>query len=196
MPTIVEQDDRRHAVIWTPEKLSADFYTGLKAELDAGGGAALHHHLLHLDLGDFGPASKPPMTDAKRELIDQSLDSPSRFVLAFEKGDVEGFPAKGSPALLTPCLSQDLYELYGEWCNRQGLKAMNMPKFINAVDRKHKGVIERKRVGGTGNPVRVLHLPGGQTKPEGIPESEWLLNRIDSFKTALKDFKNTKGGFL
>ena len=42
LKTIVEQDDRRHAVIWTPEKLSADFYTGLKAEIDNGGGAALH----------------------------------------------------------------------------------------------------------------------------------------------------------
>jgi putative DNA primase/helicase len=58
------------------------------------------------------------MTDAKRELIDQSLDSPSRFVLSFEKGDVEGFPGKTSPRLLMPCLSQDFYELYGEWCRR------------------------------------------------------------------------------
>lgn len=193
MPTIVEQDDRRHAVIWTPEKLPADFYTGLKAEIDAGGGAALHHHLLHLDLGDFGPASKPPMTDAKRELIDQSLDSPSRFVLAFEKGDVDGFPAKGRPALLTPCLSQDFYELYGDWCRRQGLKALNQPKFMNAVDRKHKGRVERKRIGGTGNPARVLHLPGGQVKPDTANESDWLFDRVQIFKDALKEFKAASG---
>ncbi len=195
MPTIVEQDDRRHAVIWTPEKLSADFYTGLKAEIDNGGGAALHHYLLHLDLGDFGPSSKPPMTDAKIELIDQSLDSPSRFVLAFEKGDIDGFPAKNAPALLTPCLSQDFYELYGEWCRRQGLKALNQPKFMNAVDRKHQGKVERKRVGGTSNPVRVLHLPGGHDLPAAQNESEWLAYRIDIFKTAAKDYKATSGGF-
>jgi len=195
MPTIVEQDDRRHAVIWTPEKLSADFYTGLKAEIDSGGGAALHHYLLHLDLGDFGPSSKPPMTDAKIELIDQSLDSPSRFVLAFEKGDIDGFPAKNAPALLTPCLSQDFYELYGEWCRRQGLKALNQPKFMNAVDRKHQGKVERKRIGGTSNPVRVLHLPGGHDLPAGQNESEWLAYRIDIFKTAAKDYKATSGGF-
>lgn len=195
MPTIVEQDDRRHAVIWTPEKLSADFYTGLKAEIDSGGGAALHHYLLHLDLGDFGPSSKPPMTDAKIELIDQSLDSPSRFVLAFEKGDIDGFPAKNAPALLTPCLSQDFYELYGEWCRRQGLKALNQPKFMNAVDRKHQGKVERKRVGGTSNPVRVLHLPGGHDLPAAQNESDWLAYRIDIFKTAAKDYKATSGGF-
>lgn len=195
MPTIVEQDDRRHAVIWTPEKLSPDFYAGLKAEIDNGGGAALHHYLLHLDLGDFGPSTKPPMTDAKRELIDQSLDSPSRFVLAFEKGDVEGFPAKAAPALLTPCLSQDFYELYGAWCHRQGLKALNQPKFMNAVDRKHQGRVERKRLGGTGNPARVLHLPGGHEAPAGQNESDWLADRADIFKQALKDFKNTSGAY-
>jgi len=195
MPTIVEQDDRRHAVIWTPEKLSPDYYAGLKAEIDNGGGAALHHYLLHLDLGDFGPSTKPPMTDAKRELIDQSLDSPSRFVLAFEKGDVDGFPAKAAPALYTPCLSQDFYELYGEWCRRQGLKALNQPKFMNAVDRKHQGRVERKRLGGTGNPRCVLHLPGGHEPPTGQNESDWLAHRCDLFKTALKDFKNTTGGF-
>ena len=196
MPTIVEQDDRRHAVIWTPEKLSPDFYNGLKAEIDAGGGAALHHYLLHLDLGDFGPASKPPMTDAKKELIDQSLDSPSRFVLAFEKGDVDGFPAIDKPALLTPCLSQDFYELYGDWCRRQGLKSLNQPKFMNAVDRKHQGTVERKRIGHTGNPARVLHLPGGHTKPVAASESDWLAERIQIFKDALKDFKATNGGFV
>jgi putative DNA primase/helicase len=193
MPTIVEQDDRRHVVIWTPEKLSADYYQGLKRELDAGGSAALHDYLLHLDLGDFGPSSKPPMTDAKRELIDQSLDSPSRFVLAFERGDVEGFPAASAPALLTPCLAMDFYDLYCEYSRRNGIKALSTPKFMNAVDRKHRGRTERKRIGGSGNPVRVLHLPGGHTKPDTGAEGDWLQDRVDVFKTALKDYKNTTG---
>lgn len=196
MPTIVEQDDRRHAVIWTPDKLSADFYTALKAEIDAGGGAALLHHLLHLDLGDFNPASKPPMTDAKRTLIDQSLDSPSRFVLSYEAGDVTGFPGKNSPAVLTPCLSQDFYELYGEWCRRQGIKTMPQPKFINAVERKHKGYVERKRIGNSGNPARVLHLPDGHKKPDTSSETDWLYDRIQIFKDALRDYKATTGGFV
>ena len=135
------------------------------------------------------------MTDAKLELIDQSLDSPSRFVLAFERGDIEGFPAKNRPALLTPCLSQDFYELYGEWCRRQGLKTLNQPKFMNAVDRKHHGKVERKRLSGSSNPVRVLHLPGGQEKPAAVNESDWLDERVEVFKTAFKDYKATTGGY-
>ena len=193
MPVILEEDDRRHAVIWTPEKLSADFYNGVKAEIENGGVAALHHYLLHLDLGDFGVATKPPMTDAKRTLIDQGMDSPSRFVYAFEAGDVDGFPAKAAPALLTPCLSQDFFELYCEWCTRQRIKALSQPRFMNAVDRKHKGVVERKRAG-LGNPVRILSLPGGQEKPVGNNESDWLAERAQIFKHALKDYKATAFG--
>ena len=189
MPVVLEQDDRRHAVIWTPEKLSADFYKGVKAEIENGGVAALHHHLLHLDLGDFSEATLPPMTDAKRELIDLSLDSPSRFVNAFERGEVELFPAKDAPKLLLPCLSQDFFELYCEWCRRLGLKALNAPKFVNQVQRKHKGTTERKRVGDAKNPSTVLTLPGGHEKPPAMNEADWLSERCHAFKLALKDFK-------
>ena len=192
MPVILEEDDRRHAVIWTPEKLSADFYNGVKAEIENGGVAALHHYLLHLDLGDFGVATKPPMTDAKSELINLGMDSPSRFVYAFEAGDVDGFPAKAAPALLTPCLSQDFFELYCEWCRHQGLKALNQPRFMNAIKRKHKAVVAYKRYetsGGVKGPHAVVYLPGGQELPVSDSETQWVGYRIDIFKSSLKDYK-------
>ena len=195
MPVVLEEDDRRHVVIWTPEKLSTDFYKGVQAEINAGGIEALHHYLLHLDLGDFTNSTNPPMTDAKRELIDLSLDSPSRFMLAFEAGDVSGFPGKGKPALLSPMLSMDLFELYQAWCGGVGLKALNQPRFANAVMRKHKGVVARKRYDtsiGTKGPSAVTFLPGGQEMPVGGSEVDWLGERIDVFRTALKDFRSSK----
>lgn len=196
MPVVLEEDDRRHAVIWTPEKLGRDFYSGVQREIEAGGVAALHDYLLHLDMGDFVPSTMPPMTDAKRELIDLSLDSPPRFMLAFEAGDVDGFPGKRSPRLLSPMLSQDLYELYCDWCRRVGLKSLNQPRFANAVMRKHGGVVHRKRYDvevGTKGPAAITYLPGGHEAPPGRGESEWLGERVGVFKTALKDFKATGG---
>lgn len=193
MPVVLEEDDRRHAVIWTPEKLSRDFYQGLMAEIDAGGVAALHHHLLHLDLGDFDAGTLPPMTDAKRELIDLSKDSPSRFIQAFESGDVDGFPAKKAPALLTPALSTDLFELYGLWCHRNGLRALNQPRFANALMRKHGARTERKRYevdGITKGPAAVIYLPGGADLPPGASETDWTGQRIDVFRRALKDYRS------
>lgn len=193
MPVVLEEDDRRHAVIWTPEKLEPSFYAQVKAEIAEGGVEALHDYLLHLDLGDFTSATLPPMTDAKRELIDLGLDSPSRFVQSFERGDVDGFPGKETK-LLMPCLSQDFFELYCEWCRRLGLKSLNQPRFMNAVCRKHKGVVERKRYGEVKNPARVLYLPGGHEKPPAESELYWLDDRIHAFRTALKDFKGFNGG--
>jgi putative DNA primase/helicase len=192
MPVVLEEDDRRHAVIWTPEKLDQAFYAQVKAEIADGGVAALHDYLLHLDLGDFTDGTLPPMTDAKRELIDLGLDSPCRFVHAFTKGDVDGFPSR-EQKLLLPCLSQDFYELYQEWCRRQGLKSLNQPRFMNAVTRKHKGLVERKRYGEVKNPARVLSLPGGHEKPVADSEVYWLDDRIHAFRQALKDFKGFNG---
>lgn len=195
MPVVLEEDDRRHTVIWTPEKLGPEFYRDLKAEIDRGGVAALHDHLLNLDLGDFGPATLPPMTEAKRELVDLGKDSPSRFVDAFEAGDLEGFPAKGGKAgLLMPCLSSDLYALYCTWCSRVGLKALHMPRFANALMRKHKAVSERKRWSDgtlTKGPHAFTWLPGCHEMPPGSSETTWLGERVFAFQQSLKDFKGS-----
>ena len=196
MPVVLEEDDRRHCVIWTPPKLSRDFYREVQAEIDAGGVAALHHYLLHLPLGDFDNHTLPPMSAAKRELIDLGLDSPSRFVLALEAGDVPGFPGKDRPKLLTPALSQDMFDLYQTWCSNVGLKALNLPRFSNALMRKHDAKTTRKRYdlgdGATKGPSAILDLPGGQELPVGTNETYWLGERIQIFRTALKDYKGQK----
>ena len=191
MPVVLEEDDRRHAVIWTPAKLSKEFYRALAHEIETGGVEALHDYLLNLDLGDFRPSTEPPMTDAKRELINLGMDSPSRFVAAFEAGEIDGFPAKLAPRLLLPALSQDFYSLYCEWCRRQGLKALNAPRFSNALMRKHSATTDRKRVGRIGNPKTILTLPGGWDCPDGENESDFLAERVEAFSTALKDYRGS-----
>lgn len=91
-PLVLEQDDRRFAVIWTPEKLDQDFYEDVKEEIDSGGIAALHDYLLNVDLGDFKPWTLPPMTQAKADLITLGLDSTERFIRAWLAGDLEPIP--------------------------------------------------------------------------------------------------------
>jgi putative DNA primase/helicase len=118
-PLILEQDDRRYTVIWTPDKLSETFYREVRAEIDAGGQAALHQHLLDLDLGDFDEHTKPPMTRAKAELIDRSLDSVERFLREWQAGDVI-HDARQGPVPFCPCASSQLYRVYLDWCRRMG----------------------------------------------------------------------------
>lgn len=192
MPVVLEEDDRRHAIIWTPAKLLPEFYAKVKAEIDSGGALALYDYLLQVDLTGFTNATLPPMTAAKQELIGLSLDSPSKFMRAFEAGDVPGFPAKGRPAVYSPCLSMDLYEVYKWWCNTTGERALPQARFGNAITRKHGAKVLQKRfemLTGTKGPSSVCFLDGGHELPAGRSEVEWLGYRIDLFKTAVKDLK-------
>lgn len=197
LPVVLEADDRRHAVIWTPAKLPQDFYAGLKHEIANGGVQALYDFLLHLDLGDFNDGTLPPMTEAKRDLIDLSKDSPSKFVQAFEDGDIDGFPGLREPKLLSPMLSSDLYELYKAWCARTGLKALAQPRFAADLKRKHQVLVDRKRYTVSDSegfslrergPVAVSYFRGGHELPVGAVEKEWLSERIDVFNRAVRDF--------
>lgn len=111
-PVILENDDRRHCVIWTPEKLDESYYASVSEEIDNGGIEALHHALLTLDLGDFKPWTKPPMTRAKRELIDLNKDSVEVFLDEWQAGYLD-IP-------FCPCKSSSLYQAYSAWCRRTG----------------------------------------------------------------------------
>lgn len=79
MPVVLEEDDRRHCVIWTPARpAGVDYYARVRAEIAAGGIAALHHYLLHLDLGDSpDPGTVPPATDAKQGRSSWAWTAPS-----------------------------------------------------------------------------------------------------------------------
>ena len=127
-PLVLDKDDRRYAVIWTPEKLPEGFYADVKAELDEGGIAALHYHLLNLDLGDFNEHTKPPMTQAKADLIEESADSIDVFVDEWIAGEIE---IKGEPLPFIPCLGTHLYTHYSAWARERGFNNIrNQKKLI------------------------------------------------------------------
>lgn len=183
MPVVLEDDDRRHAVIWTPDKRGQEFYAAVRAEIAAGGIAALHDHLLNVDLSAFDEGTHPPMTSAKAELIGLSLDSTSRFYRDLAAGELGAIP-------MLPALATDVFELYRAWCQRIGAKAAPMPKLVNALARKHGVRSERKRYTlgyDTRGPNAVLYLgdlpDGPQTEPARLGTS------IEMFRTAMRDYK-------
>jgi putative DNA primase/helicase len=184
VPVVLEEDDRRHAVIWTPQKLGPAFYAEVMAEMRNGGIEALHDFLLHRDLGDFQPGTLPPYTDAKDELIQLSLDSTVRFHRALTAGDIEGVTPR-------PALSTDVYELYRAWCNRNGFKPAPSPRLINALERKCKVVSARKRyvdTGGIKGPHGVLMLGKEECGPADS-ETAWLGDHITRFRRSIGVFK-------
>jgi putative DNA primase/helicase len=113
-PMALERDDRRYAVIWTPGKWQADLYNAVLTEIREGGVAALHDHLLGVDLKDFGPATLPPMTDAKTDLVELGMDSSERFFVEWTSERLSMLP-------VCTVRSEDLYQAYTHWCRMQGV---------------------------------------------------------------------------
>lgn len=169
MPVVLEEDDRRHCVIWTPGKAGRDYYAKVMAEIAAGGVAALHHYLLHLDLGDFDPGTAPPVTDAKHELIQLGLDSPIRF---YDELMLEEIPK----VLPVPGLSTDWYELYKTWCQKHGYRHAPESKFVTALVRQ-RGVLKKRcryDVVGRERGPHFFLLLGRASAGEGMSQQAYL----------------------
>lgn len=184
MPVVLEEDDRRHVVIWTPDKLSAEFYSQVAAEIANGGSAAMFDYLLNLDLGDFTPSTAPPHTDAKDELVNLSLDSTTRFYYALMQEEI-------GQCRLTPALSADVFELYKLWCTRTGTRPANQPKLVHTLRRKH-GLLQAKKRYNTfatqSSPVSILYL-GDHEPPAGQSEAAWLGDKIEQFRENVRTYR-------
>lgn len=134
MPLVLEDDDRRYCVIWVPPKLDDNFFTALNAEIEDGGIVALHQHLLTLNLGEFKPWTKPPMTGSKRDLIQQSLSSEDRFITTWRAGEIEGRDGEVLP--FCPCLGSHLYQAYEHWCHGIGERARRAQELIGLAAKR------------------------------------------------------------
>ena len=145
MPLVLENDDRRHVVIWVPPKLDDGYFAMVNEEIENGGIAALHHYLLNLDLGDFKPWTKPPMTRAKMELIDRAASSEERFVRDWMALELEN--AEGDTLPLCPANGSTLYHVYERWCRAHGeIRPRPANQFIGYINKLHgwsAGKVER-----------------------------------------------------
>ncbi|WP_298580549.1 DUF5906 domain-containing protein [uncultured Luteimonas sp.] len=196
MPVVLEEDDRRHCIIWTPPKKPKEFYAELLREIETGGVEALHDHLLHLDLGDFNPGTLPPDTEAKRELIDLAQDSPVEFVDAVFRMDVKGTVADGR---VLAGLTQDWFDIYRHWCSLVGVKPASLKRFVNALEKRRGLRAERKRYYTWSDydiaPEKVgphSVITFGNEPPEGEDELAWLGKQVGQLRSRVNDMKGSR----
>jgi putative DNA primase/helicase len=186
-PMALERDDRRYAVIWTPPKWEEAMYNAVLAEIRDGGVAALHDYLLQLDLGDFGPATLPPMTQAKEDLIELGMDSSERFYVEWTKGY--------TPLPAVTVRTEDLYDGYKHWCGRQGvMKPAQLSTFVGNVS-KRPGVRKGRERHFLNHSQRIVQSmliapPGCELKAS----PQQLADGINQFNKALHDWKKPNGG--
>lgn len=185
-PLVLERDDRRYCVVWTPAKLDADFYRAVADEIAGGGIAALHDYLLNLDLGDFNEHSKPPVTKAKTELIEVSFNSTERFILDWLNGRLEGVPA-------LPCRSESLYGLYKTWCQRNGhLRFAPSNAFLGDIGKRPdlRKAVERYEAS-AGIKQATFITPLSAEMPEGRSKPAWLASCADQFDRGVGTWKSS-----
>lgn len=188
-PLPIENDDRRHCVIWTPPQLEEEFYDALWLEIENGGIAAFYHYLLNLDLADFHPKKRPPMTQAKQNLINLSLPSESRFIAEWVGGDTR-WP-------VVPCKSMDLYAAYLKWCKENGeTRPRPSHQFLGTVanmlgwEKRKARVFENMHFTGKTKPewmvippARVLQQFGKEQSPD-MSAANWLTESLIEFKNS------------
>jgi putative DNA primase/helicase len=195
---VIEEDDRRHCVIWTPPKKDPEYYKAVSAEINNGGIEALHDWLLGIDLGDFNEHTKPPMTTAKEELLMLSKDSILRFYEEWMAGEFEWTSedyqdTQGMKSNNTPVLSEDLYELYKSWCGRQGVRPSPLNRAIDYIA-KRPGVNKLRKwyqLDGkdSASARTVIYPPRCLEQPIGKIEKIWLGYCLLNFKKTVNIYK-------
>lgn len=190
-PMVLERDDRRYCIIWTPPKLEAEFYHQVLDEIAAGGVEALHDYLLNLDLGDFGPATLPPITQAKKDLIELSLDSSERFWNQWLERQL--------PLPVGPVRTQDLYNAYRHWCGEQGVAKPAQQSTLIGTLSKRPGT-KQSRPRHYENHSRtvtkqssVLWPPGSEMDIDMVALSEHLVNFADALHRWKAPYKDGGG---
>lgn len=190
-----------------PPKPSDEFFAEVDEEISNGGIAALHDYLLNLDLGDFRPWTRPPMTEAKADLIELGLSSEERFTREWMQLGIAG--PNGDVLPFCPCLGSHLYSAYEAWCKVNGeFRPRPMNHFINYLGKqpgwtagkpeftwrsmRDKSPANRKMVVPASDAVAgaVKLAPAGHaqvdlTRDKFGSKAEWLTQSFFAFEAAI-----------
>jgi putative DNA primase/helicase len=202
-PLPIDNDDRRHLVVYTPPARDASFYDDVFLELENGGVEAFYDYLMRVDISGFHPKKRPPMTESKQALIDLSLPSEAIFVREWAAGHIDS----GAQALpFGPCSGAQLHAAYARWA-RSALvhRARDLTQFIGYVGRLPGWVAGKafptyESIGATTRKNRKMVIPSDAAladamkttsghvmkQGEGQSQQSWLTECFFKFQQALE----------
>ena len=176
-PLPIEEKDRRFLVLNPNKDLTGDLHEKVMRELKTNGVQAFYTYLMGLDLSDFHEHVKPPMTIAKKTMIDYSRAGFDTFYHEWVNGDTK-FP-------FISCKSEQLYKAFGQWTRNTGEHQISMKRFI--IEGKKHGIIPSdKAKHWKGNRIKgqnKIILVG--EKPDSEQEQVWLGLQIEQFEDSL-----------
>lgn len=176
-PLPIEEKDRRFLVLNPNKDLSGKLHEIVMQEIKTNGVQAFYTYLMNLDLTDFHEHVKPPMTIAKKTMIDYSRAGFDTFYHDWINGDTK-FP-------YVSCKSEQLYKAFGQWTRNTGEHQISMKRFV--IEGKKHGIVpseKAKHWKGTRSSGQNKVLIVGE-KPEGEQEQIWLGLQIEKFQDSL-----------
>jgi putative DNA primase/helicase len=194
-PIVLERDDRRYFVMWTPPKLDAVNYAAIAEEIRNGGIAALHDFLLKLPLDDFTPDSKPPMTVAKRELINISMDGWEQFAMSWAEGLLRhyGLVGEKDEGPVLPVDIDTLYQVYCRWSEDNGQRFKERKNEFSAKVGKLNGFAKRERqhvtLGHNKRQLTMIYPFGNTEPPAGKTLGQWNSSSVERVTDAIRTVK-------
>jgi hypothetical protein len=193
-PLALEDGDRRYFVVYTPPRRHDDLYRRVADCLAAGGAEAFYRYLLDYDVSGFSEFDIPPMTTAKRDLIELGLKPAERFIREWLQGYL--------PLPLQVCSAGQLYRAFRRWCaltgerfppiQEQFSKSVNKSVALIGMKQPNGAPLRYKVVklddGKSGKRADRMWIPAGCGHPEGTTEGAWAAESVACFESCLSDF--------
>lgn len=182
LPLPVEPSDRRFLVIWPEEQMYKELQTGVDFEMANGGAEAFYGYLLSLDLilndEPFGPHTKPPMTEAKKRLIEHGLPIWEVFFNEWEAGRLRH---NDRPVPYCPCRVGDLFKVFDVWTTRHKESGMGSHKFQSFIGTKVRKKRDVDYSVGAAMQKATFFIPHDMNAPDGVTQKEWLGGCVAEF---------------
>lgn len=182
LPWPIGENDRRMLVLWPMLTLQDKAQKRIGWEIENGGIAAFYDYLLNYDIGDFDERTRPPHTPARQRLVDLSMASWETFYNQWRTGEL-GVP-------FTLCRTQDLHDLFLEWCSKLKEHALSDTKFSLFMSTKPDTCKSNDQIGWNDEngqrrrskfflPCPPMDLKLNDAKAVGAQVRNW---RIEAFK--------------
>lgn len=173
IPFPLQGEARRWFVISPQSKLDEEISQQVYAEIAGDGLDAFYTCLLNVPLDDF-KHDKPPITDAKRALINASKRSIEVFIDEWLAGETK-YPC-------ISCKAQQLYDAYKEWASSTLEHKYSYRKFTEDL-KKIDGVsiLDKQKWRHGRKEGQSLIISVGDV-PEGKPANVWYGECMDEFE--------------
>ena len=195
-PLPIEENDRRFLVLYPKSVVPPDLLAGVVADLRSGDAIeAFYTALLQIDLSDFNEHTKPPMTRAKKEIIEYTRPGYDTFITQWIAGETD-YP-------YCTCTTAQLYDAYQKWCKTTSEHIVSLKRFMGEA--KKYNVVSTEKQEHWRKPSEPIKTRQTKviiigTMPEMLPDRhgvmkptvkmDWLGADIEKFDNAIKGANN------